>query len=154
LTTGGGARSSTAVAYIRPALSRPNFTVETEALTIRVLVEDGRAVGVEYRQHGQTHRAHAEREVVLSGGAYNSPQLLMLSGIGPADELRGLGIDVVQDLPGVGKNLSEHPLIQIAWRAKGDDTFIRHLRYDRAAARALQWLLLKSGPFTGNGAGT
>src|SRR5690606_24925103 len=88
-------------------------------------------------------------------GAYNSPQLLMLSGIGPADDLRRHGIAVAVDLPGVGANLTEHPLVPMVMEAKGDITFLRHLRLDRAAAWALRWALLGDGAFAvrGNTAG-
>jgi choline dehydrogenase len=108
MTTWKGRRWSAAKAYLRPAMKRPNLTVETRALTRRVLFEKDRAVGVEYRQGGDVRQARATREVILCGGAINSPQLLMLSGVGPADELRGLAIPVVADLPGVGRNLQDH----------------------------------------------
>ena len=104
-----GRRWSSADAYLHPATDRPNLTVRTGALTTRVLVEDGRATGVEYRSGGRVHVARATREVVLSGGAVNTPQLLMLSGIGPAEHLREVGVDVVHDLPGVGSGLQDHP---------------------------------------------
>jgi choline dehydrogenase len=108
-----GRRWSTASAFLRPALARPNLTMRLHALTTRVLVEGGRAVGVEYRADGGTHRARAEREVLLSGGAINSPQLLLLSGIGPAPHLRDIGIEVVHHLPGVGHGLQDHPAIPV-----------------------------------------
>ncbi|HXQ59960.1 MAG TPA: GMC family oxidoreductase N-terminal domain-containing protein [Acidimicrobiales bacterium] len=104
-----GRRWSTADAYLRPARSRPNLTVTTGAHATGLLLEDGRAVGVRYRDgDGAAHEVTAVREVVLSAGSVNTPQLLLLSGIGPADELRALGIDVALDLPGVGRNLSDH----------------------------------------------
>jgi choline dehydrogenase len=108
MTTWKGRRWSAAKAYLRPALGRPNLTVEIRALTLRVLFEKDRAVGVEYRQGGQVRQARAGREVILCGGAINSPQLLMLSGVGPADELRALALPVVADRPGVGRNLQDH----------------------------------------------
>jgi choline dehydrogenase len=108
LTQRDGERCSTAAAYIRPALDRETLTVETEAQVTHVRFEGDRAVGVAYRQDGTTHTADATGEVVLSAGAMNSPQLLMLSGIGPADHLEEHGIDVRVDLPGVGKNLQDH----------------------------------------------
>src|SRR5262249_24104605 len=107
LTQKQGARWSTAAAYLRPVLDRPNLTVLTGALTTRVNFAGRRAVGVSYLHQGQTKQANAEREVILSGGTINSPHLLLLSGVGPADELRALGMDVVHDLPGVGKNLQD-----------------------------------------------
>jgi choline dehydrogenase len=142
-----GRRASTSRAYLHPAMHRPNLTVETGALTTRVLIEHGRAVGVEYSKDGQLRQVRAEREVILSGGAYNSPQLLMLSGIGPADELREHGINALVDLPGVGRNLSEHPNVMMQFAAKSPVTFLRELRYDRAIVSAIQWALFGNGPF-------
>jgi len=113
MTTWKGRRWSAAKAYLRPAMKRPNLTVETRALTQRVLFEKDRAVGVEYRQGGEVRQARAAREVILCGGAINSPQLLMLSGVGPADELRALSVPVVADLPGVGRNLQDHVEIYV-----------------------------------------
>ena len=108
LNTSGGERASTASAYIRPARQRPNLAVETGALATRIIVEGGRATGVAYRQDNRQHDVRADREVILCGGAVNSPQLLMLSGIGRADDLAGHGIASVHDLPGVGRNLQDH----------------------------------------------
>ncbi len=113
-----GRRYSAAAAYLHPALKRPNLRVETGALVTRVRIEHGRAVGVEYAQNGEAHHAAAEREVILAGGAVNSPQLLMLSGVGPAQHLKDLGIPVVADLPGVGENLQDHPLCGVAYESK------------------------------------
>tara|TARA_Y100001934_G_scaffold245221_1_gene303275 strand:+ start:2025 stop:3680 length:1656 start_codon:yes stop_codon:yes gene_type:complete len=104
----GGVRNSTARAYLHPALSRPNLTVETDCTTNRVLFEGTRAVGVELIQNGQTRTIYADREVILSCGVFNSPQVLLRSGIGNAEHLREMGIPVVQDLPGVGENLQDH----------------------------------------------
>jgi choline dehydrogenase len=120
--------------------------VLTGGLTTRVLVEDGRAIGVEYRRGGRVHTAHATREVVLSGGAVNSPQLLMLSGIGPAEHLREVGVDVVHDLPGVGQGLQDHPLVPVVW----------HVRSGRSLFRAespsgyAKWFGARRGPLTSN----
>ncbi|WP_144898176.1 GMC family oxidoreductase [Luteimonas cucumeris] len=108
VTQRDGARCSSAAAYLKPARSRTNLSVHTGALAQRIVLEDGRAVGVAYARDGKTMRARAEREVLLSGGTINSPQLLMLSGIGPAAELRGHGIDVAVDAPDVGQNLQDH----------------------------------------------
>ena len=115
LTQKDGARLSTAAAYLRPAMDRSNLTVQTGALTTKVDFEGRKAVGVSYIHQGQVSQASAEREVILSGGAVNSPQLLLLSGIGPADELRAFGIAAVQDLPGVGKNLQDHLGVIMRW---------------------------------------
>ena len=108
VTQRDGARCSAAAAYLEPARTRPNLHVATGAQVQRIVVEHGRATGVEYRRRGRIHRAIAEAEVLLSGGAINSPQLLMLSGIGPAAELGRHGIAVTADLPGVGANLQDH----------------------------------------------
>ncbi len=115
-TTRKGRRASTAVAYLRPALQRGNLRVETSALGQRVLFDGGRAVGVEYRQEGIVRTARARKEVVLSGGAYNSPQLLQLSGVGPAELLKSHGIDVVLDAPGVGHDLQDHLQVRVVTR--------------------------------------
>ena len=108
VTQRDGARCSAAAAYLAPARDRPNLHVATGAQVQRIVIEHGRATGVEYRRRGRIHRAIAEAEVLLSGGAINSPQLLMLSGIGPAAELGRHGITVTADLPGVGANLQDH----------------------------------------------
>jgi len=104
----GGVRNSTARAYLHPALTRPNLTVETDAHTNKVIFEGNRAVGVEIIQNGQARTIYANREVIVSCGVFNSPQVLLRSGIGNADHLKQLGIPVVQGLPGVGENLQDH----------------------------------------------
>jgi choline dehydrogenase len=104
-------------------------------------------VGVEYLHNGKVERIHADREVVVSGGTYNSPQLLMLSGIGPAEQLRSVGIDVVHDLKGVGENLQEHPNLLNIYRADGKLGLTPHLRWDRATLAVMRWALLGTGPF-------
>ncbi len=103
-----GKRRSTAAGYLKPAMTRPNLIVRTGAHATKVLLEGGRAVGVEYVESGGVKTARAESEVILAGGAINSPQLLMLSGIGPADELKAVGVEAEIDLPGVGRNLLDH----------------------------------------------
>jgi choline dehydrogenase-like flavoprotein len=113
-----GVRSGTGEAYVQPSLSRPNFHLEMRALVQRVIIENGRATGVEYEQSGKRVVDRANREVILSGGTIGSPQLLMLSGLGPADHLREHGIDVKQDLPGVGQNLHDHLLVPLVFRAR------------------------------------
>lgn len=142
-----GRRASTARAYLRPALRRANLSLASGAQATRILIEGGRAVGVEYRQDGTLHQARARKEVVLSGGAYNSPQLLMHSGIGPADHLREHGLAVTVDSPGVGANLSEHPIVYMSYAARDQSTFLSALRFDRAAMSVLRWAALGSGPF-------
>ncbi|MBW1758329.1 MAG: GMC family oxidoreductase N-terminal domain-containing protein, partial [Deltaproteobacteria bacterium] len=117
MSCSNGVRSGTGEAYVQPSLSRPNFSLEMRALVHRVVIENGRAVGVEYEQSGNRVMARANREVILSGGAIGSPQLLMLSGVGPADHLREHGIEVQLDVPGVGKNLHDHILVPLVFRA-------------------------------------
>ena len=145
VTQKNNARCSAAVGYLRPARDRSNLTVLPGAAVQRVLIEGERATGVEFLRHGRLTRAEA-REVILCGGAINSPQLLMLSGIGPADHLRERGIGVARDLPGVGANLQDHL----------DICTLQHctkpVSYDRLndAAIALRYLLHRDGPGTSN----
>jgi choline dehydrogenase len=151
-----GWRGSTAARFLFPAMKRPNLTVITGALATRVEVHAGRAVALHYRQGGQDHCLEAAREIVLSGGAYNTPQLLLLSGIGPADELRELGVNVVHDLPGVGRNLQDHPSIAMVWSAERAVTLTNDLRFDRLTLSVLEWALTGKGrianmPVTANG---
>ena len=108
MTVKDGLRWSTANAYLKPAMKRPNLAVVTGALATRILFEGKRAVGIAYEKHGRSYAVKARREVVLSGGPINTPQLLKLSGVGPAGELRQHGIDVVHHLPGIGENLQDH----------------------------------------------
>jgi choline dehydrogenase len=116
LTSRNGRRCSTAVGYLRPARRRSNLKIETGALATRVLFSGKRAIGVEYRRGDTTHTAHANAEVILAGGAFNSPQLLQLSGLGPADLLRAHGIDVIADMPGVGADLQDHLQLRMQYR--------------------------------------
>ena len=161
-----GRRHSSARAYLRPAQGRANLQVLTGALTERVLFEAAdrvagppvaatganpggghRAIGVQVRQGGRMLRIRARREVVLAGGAYGSPQLLMCSGIGPGAALQALGIPLVRDLPGVGENLIEHPRMPLQIAARAPVTFLNQLRLDRAVVSALRWALTGGGPF-------
>ncbi len=142
-----GRRASTARAYLRPAMRRPNLQIITGALVTQVLIDAGRAAGIRYRQSGGLFEARTEREVILCGGAFNSPQLLMLSGIGPADDLRSLGIDVRVDLPGVGCNLSEHARVPVEFATRGGISFLNELRADRVARSLLQWVVFGKGVF-------
>jgi choline dehydrogenase len=142
-----GRRASTARAYLSLAGHRPNLQIELHALTTRVLIEQGRAVGVEYVQAGQIRVVRANREVILCGGTYNTPQLLLLSGVGPAAELERHAIRTNVDLPGVGQNLSEHPAVMIEFAATRPVTFLNELRIDRAAVSAARWAVFGSGPF-------
>jgi choline dehydrogenase len=141
-----GRRVSAASAYLHPVMGRPNLEVETFALATRVLFEGSRAVGVEYSRF--RHRARLARggEVVLCGGAINSPQLLQLSGVGAADELRPLGIDVVQDLPGVGENLQDHLEAYFQHRSTQPVSVAPYFALRNRPKVGLEWLLRKSGP--------
>jgi choline dehydrogenase len=142
-----GRRMSTARAYLLPVRSRPNLRVITGALAQRIVVAGGRASGVQFRRNGAVQQARARREVILAGGTYNSPQLLMLSGIGPGAELARHGIAVVSDLAGVGRNLIEHPRMPLLYRASLPVTFTNQLRLDRAVLSVLRWGLTGRGPF-------
>ncbi|MBN8829902.1 MAG: GMC family oxidoreductase N-terminal domain-containing protein [Sphingomonadales bacterium] len=144
-TIKAGRRHSTVRAFIDPVKNRPNLRVETDALATRILIENSRAVGVEYRRGGQLYQIRARREVIVSGGAINSPQLLMLSGIGPAAHLREMGIAPVLDLPGVGQNLQDHPIALSFWLASGPVAFDDKLRIDRLAWNAIRWQLFGTG---------
>jgi choline dehydrogenase len=149
MTVGRGRRASTARAFLYPALRRPNLAVRTDTLVHRIVLDRGRATAVEYLEAGQPRRVHVGREVILAGGVYGSPQVLMLSGIGPADELRAHGIEPQHDLPGVGKNLIEHPLT-FTLNAARPQTFLSELRLDRAVRSVLRWWLLGTGAFATN----
>lgn len=142
----GGVRSGTARECIRPAMRRPNVTVLTEAHVTRLILDGTRAVGVAYRLKGVEAKAHAG-QVILSAGAFQSPQILMLSGIGPADHLRGLGIRVVADLPQVGENLQDHLEVHLKHRSphKGIGKN-KYLKPHRVIAAGIQWYLTKTGP--------
>jgi choline dehydrogenase len=146
VTQQGGRRWSAADAYLHPAAARPNLTILTDALATGLEIEGGRALGVRYLRRGVEEVAWAEAEVILAGGAVNSPQLLMLSGIGPAADLREHGIPVVVDSPGVGGNLSDHPIVTGMWatpRSRG--------LWEHAGPRNLaRWQLMHSGPLTSN----
>jgi choline dehydrogenase len=141
-----GRRASTSQRYLQPALARANLDVVANATVHRILLEGSRAVGIEYDRRGTVHQVRCEREVILSAGAYNSPQLLMLSGIGPADALRAAGVPARHDLPGVGSNLQDHAVIALAYGASQPVTFHRELRLDRLAISALRWQLFGTGP--------
>jgi choline dehydrogenase-like flavoprotein len=143
-----GRRHSSARAYLRGIMARPNLTVHTNAVAHRVLLEGTRAVGVAYERDGAVVRAHAEGEVLLSGGSFNSPHLLMLSGIGPADHLREFGIAPVVALP-VGDNLQDHLKGVLLWKRRAPHApFYRMLRYDRVALAMANAYLFGRGPAT------
>ena len=146
VTQKNGARWSAADGYLKPARERGNLTVVTAAHATRVLLEGKRAVGVAFLRDGVPEEARADGEVILAGGTVNSPQLLMLSGIGPADELKAAGISAIQDLPGVGKNLQDHPMVSVGYLCT------QKISLDGAETlgNLLRWLLWKNGPLASN----
>src|SRR5581483_4539824 len=145
MTVGGGRRWSAANAYLRPARSRRNLTVRTHALATRILFQQRRATGVRYHRGGGERVALARREVIVSGGPINSPQLLKLSGVGPAAELANHGITVVHDLPGVGENLQDHLEFYFQVASKEPITLYSHMTPLRKALIGVPWILAKSG---------
>jgi 4-pyridoxate dehydrogenase len=132
-TIRNGKRCSAAVAYLRPAMPRPNLEIEVNALATRILFENHRAVGIEYLRGNDRHLVHAGREVILAAGVINTPHLLMLSGIGDPDELRPLGIPVAAPLNGVGRNLQDHISAGILWRRTQPGPLHAKMRFDRIA---------------------
>jgi choline dehydrogenase len=147
LFTRRGWRWSSAKGYLRPARNRANLEVRTEAQVTRILFEGAKAVGVEYRQGGETRQAHASREVILSAGAIQSPQLLQLSGVGPADHLREFDIPVVRDLPGVGANLQDHLQLRLIYKVSRPITTNDELRTLLGRTRiGMEWLFRRRGP--------
>ena len=142
-------RVSMAHAYLHPALKRPNLTLRIEAPAMRILFEQQRAVGIEYRHAGQVQCARARREVLLCGGTFNSPQLLMLSGIGAGAQLQQLGIETRVDSPEVGGNLQDHLCVPMGWRlVHGSPSYNSALRGPGMLFSLLRYLLLKRGPMT------
>ena len=144
-----GRRVSAATAYLQPARGRRNLDVRSGVLVRRLVFEDKRCVGVEIDHGsgsgGEPKVIRARREVVVSGGAYNSPHLLMLSGIGPAGHLQDHGVAVLHDSPGVGRNLQEHPTASLEWNAKAPVTFLNQLRWDRILLNTARWLVTGTG---------
>jgi choline dehydrogenase-like flavoprotein len=142
-----GKRCSAAVGYLRPAMTRKNLTVKTRAHAARVMMLKSRATGVEFIQHGARSKAYATGEVILAGGAFNSPQLLMLSGIGPADHLRSVDIDPVADLP-VGQNLQDHLAVLIMFARTEPSEFRDNMRLDKMALNMMRAWMFGTGPAT------
>ncbi len=152
LTIHEGRRWSAAAGYLTPILARPNLTVEVGALTTRVLFEGKRATGVEYAQGRERKTARAAREVILSGGAVNTPQTLLLSGVGKGDYLRSFGIDVVADLPGVGQNLQDHLDVMIHYESLLPVTLYSQVSSPLAQLKTgLQYLATRKGAASQNG---
>jgi len=143
----GGSRCGSARGYLDGIRKRPNLSILTHAHVHRILFEGKRATGVSFERQGRMETAHATREIILSGGTYGSPHLLLLSGVGPAGELKAAGVDVVHDLPGVGKNLQEHVRLAHQYDATPPHSFAKELRFDRAAVSFLRWYLTGTGTF-------
>ena len=145
ITVKDGRRASAARAFLAPARSRPNLTVLTHAFTTRILLDGKRAVGVEFSRHGERTTARASREVLLCGGAINSPQILELSGVGDGERLRELGIDAAHHLPGVGGNLQDHFAIRMSWRVTRPITWNDRMRGLRRVGEGLKYLRNRTG---------
>ncbi|MGB0387954.1 MAG: GMC family oxidoreductase, partial [Ardenticatenaceae bacterium] len=141
-----GTRHSTAVGYLKPALKRPNLRAETHAQATKLLFDGRRCTGVAYVQDGKTHKVKAKREVILCGGAINSPQLLLLSGIGDAQHLQEVGIPVVMDLPGVGQNLQDHLALLVGYACTQNVS----LAGAETIGQLLKYVLFKKGMLTSN----
>jgi choline dehydrogenase len=151
-TTDRRHRWSTATAYLRPARRRPNLVVRTNAHATRIVIEEGRAAGIEFTVAGVPHVARASGEVIVSGGVYGSPQLLQLSGLGPAAQLQQLGVPVVRDMPAVGADLQDHFYVRLAFRCTQPITLndIANSPVKRLIA-GMQYVFFKTGPLTSNG---
>jgi choline dehydrogenase-like flavoprotein len=141
-----GRRRSAAVSYLWPARSRANLTVLTHARAVKVILERGRAVGVEVARNGAVTEARCRREVIVASGAINSPRLLMLSGIGDPDQLRDIGVAPLHDLEGVGRNLQDHLCSNIHVSLKNPISYDGQDRFPRSIPHGLQWLLYRHGP--------
>lgn len=150
VTMKDGLRCSAAKAYLGPARRRKNLQVLTKTKALRILVENKRAVGVEYSQAGSVTKALAAREVIVCSGAIGSPHLLMLSGIGRADQLRRAGVDVIHDLPGVGMNLQDHFDMFLIYDLNGPHSYDKYKRLRWQAWAGLQYALFRNGPVTSN----
>ncbi len=150
VTVKNGKRCSAATAYLKPARQRANLSVRTGQRVLRIIVEAGRAMGVEYVEKGRTKTLRAEREVIICSGAIGSPRLLLLSGIGPAAHLREVEIPVVHDLPGVGQNLQDHVDMFLTHELTGPYSYDKYKKLRWQAAAALQYALFGNGPITSN----
>jgi choline dehydrogenase len=148
MSRAGRFRASTARAFLKRARSRPNLAVETEAMATRLLFEGRRCTGVSVRQRGRQRTFRAGREVILSGGTINSPHLLQISGIGPAEHLSEIGVEVLLDLPGVGRNLSDHYVARVAMRVRDVVTINQYARGWRLAVEAAKWAAFGTGALT------
>jgi choline dehydrogenase len=145
MTVKGGVRDSTARAYLRPAMKRPNLTVITGAEVQKILLDGKKAVGVAYKKKGMTESVYTDNEVILSAGAIGSPMILQLSGIGPAPVIRDAGVEVVHDVPGVGENLQDHLEVYFQFHCKQPVTLNNKLGLFSKALIGARWLLFKDG---------
>jgi choline dehydrogenase len=145
MTVKDGVRWSSANAFLRPAMGRPNLTVQSKVLTTRVLLDGAKAVGVEYQHHGRMVQVRAAREVILAAGAIGSPMLLQLSGIGPAAVLEAAGVRPLHDLPGVGANLQDHLEVYFQYRCSQPITLNGKLGLISKGLIGARWMLFKSG---------
>ncbi|KAB2689087.1 GMC family oxidoreductase [Brucella pseudogrignonensis] len=143
-------RCSAAVGYLRPALKRPNLTLVTGALVLRIVFEGRRAIGVDYAINDKRMTARADREVLVTSGAIGTPKLMMLSGIGPAAALRSHGIDVIEDLAGVGENLQDHFGVDIVAELQNHDSLDKYNKLHWMLWAGIQYFLFNSGPITSN----
>ena len=146
LTQRAARRSSTASAYLKPALARPNLQLRLNSVVTRIVVEGGRAIGVEIVEKGRAAILRADREVILASGAIGSPKLLLQSGIGPAGHLGACGVKAVHDLPGVGGNLQDHLDLFAVAECSGEHTYDYAAKWHRSAIAGLQYLITKRGP--------
>lgn len=135
-----------ATAFLKPAMDRPNLTVKTGAQALKILVENQQAIGIEYAQGKEVHKAYASNEVLVTSGAIGSPRLLLLSGIGPVDSLESAGVDLVHELPGVGENLHDHLDLFTIAECSGRYSYDRYAKPHYALKAADQYLLFKNGP--------
>lgn len=145
-TIRNGRRDSGVTAYLKPALRRRNLSLQLKSFATQIIFKDRKAVGIRYRQGGQSKVAHARKEVILCGGVFNSPHLLMLSGIGPADQLKKHGIDVRVDSGDVGRNLQDHISVPVNFYQKGHSRFVTNMRLDRLAVNIPRAYLFGTGP--------
>ncbi|MCX2980574.1 choline dehydrogenase [Halieaceae bacterium IMCC14734] len=145
MTVKNGVRCSTSLAYLKPAKSRPNLTIRTKVLVEKVLLENKRAVGIQYQHKGKIHKVMAQREVILSAGSIGSPHLLQLSGIGPADVLKEAGIELKHELPGVGQNLQDHLEFYFQYRCKQPITLNGKLDPISKLLIGMRWFFFKTG---------
>lgn len=149
-TTLNGRRCSAAVGYLKPVLKRPNLTVRTDLFVTRIILEGGRAVGVEVSEKGQLRRIDATSEVIITAGAIGSPKLLMLSGIGPAAHLQSVGIHANHNLSGVGQNFHDHFSTDVIWVLNGPHSYDKYKKMNWQVLAGLEYLMFRSGPVASN----